>query len=230
MKLVKLFISVAILLTGMQLKAQNDLTIEYIQTINIHKSLSSDQAAMKAFLPETIEKKVVYKYKDNKARIKEVKMEKKEKTSFNMQMSGASSNALIDYKNKKGTEYHKIMNNYFCVEKDLGEMDLEFSNETKEILGYKCTKATRKKDDGDKMIFWIAKDISIKASPLFPMICKEGAILAIDGDKISYEAKLVSKSKLSSTDILTPPTARQITSEQLEDLQEEQIEEMQNMN
>lgn len=230
MKLVKLFITVAILITCNQLKAQNDLTIEYIQTINIHKGLSSSQAAMKAFLPETIKKKVVYNYKDNKARLKEVKIEKKRKTSFTMQMSGISSNALVNYKNNKGTEYHKIMNNYFSVEKDLDYMDLKFFNKTKEILGYKCTKATKKKDNGDNMTFWIAKSIKIKASPLFPMICNEGAILAIDGDKISYEAKLINKSKLSSTDIITPPTAKAITSEQLEDLLQEQLETMQQMN
>ena len=230
MKLVKLFISVAILLTGTQLKAQNDLTIEYIQTINIHKSLSSAQKAMKAFLPETIEKKIVYKYTDNKARIKEGKMEKKEKSSINIQTSGGSSDALIDYKVNKATEYHKIMNKYFCVKQKIGDVEFKYSDETREILGYICTKAIYNNREGEDMTFWIAKDIDIKATPLVPLISNKGAILAIDSDKVSFVAKSINKKDLSNNDIITPPTAKQITKEQLEDLQQEQIEEMQQQN
>lgn len=230
MKLIKLFITVAILITGTYLKAQNDLTIEYVQTINIHKNLSSTQMAMKSFLPETIEKKIVYKYTEDKARIKEGKMEKKDKTSFNMQMSGMSNNALINYKNNKATEYHKIMNHYFYVETEIKHTDFVFSTETKNILGYKCTKATKKKDEGDNKTYWIAKNMTIKATPLSSIFCKDGAILGIDGDKISYIADSISKKQLSDTDIIVPLTARKITEEQLEDLQQEQIETMKQMN
>lgn len=230
MKLVNLIIAAVIIMTSLQLKAQENLTIEYVETINIHKNLTGSQVAMKAFLPETIEKKIVYKYTNNKARLQEGHMKKKEKSSFKMQMTGASSNAFIDYSTNKGAEYHKIMNRYFSVEKEILQLDLEFSGETKNILGYKCIRAIKKEKNGDKMVFWIAKDIAIKASPLFPMISKEGAILAIDSDNISYKAVLINKKQLSSTDLITPPTAKEITEEQLEDLQQEQVEEMQHMN
>jgi len=223
MKLIKFILTAGILIAGLQMKAQNHGRIDYVQTIDLHKNLKGVQKALKAFLPEKMETNLTFIFNEEKARLKEVKDENPDK-NVKMSMTGASINALIDYKSQLIKSFHTINKKEYITEEALEVETLEFSFETKEILGYTCKKANLGTDD--EMILWIATDLSVNASPMLPLVCKEGAILAIENEKISFEAKSINLDKPTDSEFTFNESARKITKEQLKDLEQEQMEEM----
>ena len=205
--------------------AQNSGAIDYTQTIYIHKNLKGKQLAMKALLPETLETELRLSFDGSQGRLKKVESKKK-KGAVQMSMSGASVNSFIDFNNKKINSYHKLMGNDYYLEEDfVDQKALKMTSETKNILGYICTKAIMESDKDD-MTLWIAKKLKVNASPMLPIVCSHGAILEIESEKIGFKATKVTLEKPSKEDLSPIAGAKKITKEQLQDLQEEQLEEM----
>lgn len=102
------------------------------------------------------------------------------------------------------------------------DFEVEITSETKEILGYKCTKAIMKTEDGTVMNIWFTKDITVSTAgqsyyneqmPGFPMQFE------IDQSemKITFIATAIDKSapKKSLFDMKVPEGYKVMTEEEL---------------
>jgi len=212
------------MITSAAIFGQKSGKIEYMQTIYVHKNLTEDQKVYKALLPETVESKILFLFHGDKARLKTVKDDSNK--GLQTQMTGGSTNTVINYTENKILNLQDYDNRTYYVEKPAETMEnIEFVNETKNILGYSCQKAVTTSDSGDKMFFWFAKDLKVKATPMIPVI-GEYAILEIEKEKISYKALNIDFSSIDNVEFQVPEGAKKITKEQLKDLQDEKSSEM----
>lgn len=86
-------------------------------------------------------------------------------------------NTVADTKANKGLMLMEIMGNKTATELDLSKTDkeekaeptVEVTSETKDIVGYKCTKTIVRDADGNEAIMWIASDLkaSLKGQQQF---------------------------------------------------------------
>lgn len=86
-------------------------------------------------------------------------------------------NTVADTKANKGLMLMEVMGSKTATELDLSKADaeqkeepnVEVTSETKDIVGYKCTKTIVRDADGNEMIMWIAKDLkaSLKGQQQF---------------------------------------------------------------
>lgn len=86
-------------------------------------------------------------------------------------------NTVADTKANKGLMLMEVMGNKTATELDLSKADaekaeepkVEVTSETKEIVGYKCTKTIVRDADGNEAIMWIATDLkaSLKGQQQF---------------------------------------------------------------
>ncbi|MNK55529.1 hypothetical protein D3C87_745420 [compost metagenome] len=86
-------------------------------------------------------------------------------------------NTVADTKANKGLMLMEVMGSKTATELDLSKSDaektedanVEVTSETKEIVGYKCTKTIVRDADGNEAIMWIAKDMkaSLKGQQQF---------------------------------------------------------------
>lgn len=218
----KTFTLAMILIGGLTLSAlaQKSGTIVYEQIINIHKSLSPEQQAFKAMIPETISKKLSLRFNENYARLQEVKKDQPKGISINI---SSSSDAWFDFSKKEYREYHNIMGESLCVVNSIpAKVDLEPTGNSKTILGYPCQEM--KTEDG-KFSIWYTSKLNIKGTPLLPLFAT-GTILLIENDKVNITAIQFTEKTFTDKELNQLPEAQQISSEQLEDIQEEARDEM----
>jgi len=86
-------------------------------------------------------------------------------------------NTIADVKANKGLMLMEVMGNKSATELDLSKAEtekkeepkVEVTSETKEIIGYQCTKTIVRDADGNEAIMWIAKDLkaSLKGQQQF---------------------------------------------------------------
>lgn len=86
-------------------------------------------------------------------------------------------NTVVDSKANKGLMLMEVMGSKTATELDLSKADadkteeanVEVTSETKDILGYKCTKTIVRDAEGNEAIMWVAKDLkaSLKGQQQF---------------------------------------------------------------
>ena len=86
-------------------------------------------------------------------------------------------NTVADTKTNKGLMLMEIMGNKTATELDLSKTDkeekpeptVEVTSETKDIVGFKCTKTIARDAEGNEMIMWVATDLkaSLKGQQQF---------------------------------------------------------------
>ena len=214
----KLIYLAAILMATIVVNAtdQQKGKIVYEQTINIHKSLSPDQQALKAIVPEKITKNYELYFTPEKARLKEIEQVS---NTMMIRMGGDSSgNIFFDLKDKKLNSFFSVDGEHFYTESEIEPISVASNGKSKEILGYKCKAFVH-----DKKTFWVTQQLPKYLSPLSPFHFN-GTVLAIDSDKISYKANKIEKE--INPEAFSTPEAQRVTKEQAEDLQEEAINSM----
>lgn len=86
-------------------------------------------------------------------------------------------NTIADVKANKGLMLMEVMGNKSATELDLSKAEtekkeepkVEVTSETKEIIGYQCTKTIVRDADGNEAVMWVAKDLkaSLKGQQQF---------------------------------------------------------------
>lgn len=91
-----------------------------------------------------------------------------EKSKIDMTMGTfMKMNTVADTKAKKGLMLMEIMGNKTATEMDLSKSEaepkeepkVEVTSETKDIVGYKCTKTIVRDAEGNEVIMWVATDL-----------------------------------------------------------------------
>lgn len=211
--LVMLFIS---LISISSIFSQTKGTITYEQTVFVHKNLSPEQQAYKALLPETITKKINLYYNESNASLQIIK--EKQAKGIQIQMGSGSDNSWFDLKNKLVRNYFKVDGEVFYTENKIENLALHPTGKSKMILGHEC-----KEYINDDMHLWLCTDLPNNLTPLPPFYLP-GCILAIENDKIAYQAVHISKELDKNS--LIPREGTKVTEEQAADLKEEMLNEL----
>ncbi|WP_282013979.1 hypothetical protein [Marinifilum flexuosum] len=216
-----LFTTLAFILGIYAVFAQKQGTIVYENTINIHKSLGPDQQALKAMIPETTSKNFQFIFSEKHGCLKELKSDSPK--GVMIQMGGSKNSTWFNFEKNVFRNYIDLDDELFHTETPIITSDAKPTGRSKNILGYKCDEY---KSSDDEFSFWVAKDFPKKITPM-PSLFFNGAVLAVDNDRLSFKA--ISFSKDIDEKELIPAESQEITAEQFQDLQEEKLSEMKAM-
>lgn len=196
--------------------------IIYKQKVNIHASLSKEQAAMKAMIPEFLESEVLVLFKDKKSKIT---AKESNSSSGDVQISisnGGSADAYIDFEKNLYYRTISLEGDQFHTQMSIAKANTKPLKFTKKICGYNCKSANFILDDEMYAIYYTT-ELEGNFSPM-PGVFAEGVILAIVSKKLTYIATEVSFKEIDNQAVTIPESSEKITEEQFLDLQEEQVE------
>ncbi|WP_421919510.1 hypothetical protein [Marinifilum sp.] len=215
------FTTLAILFATGLIFAQKQGTIIYEHIINIHKSLSAEQQALKAMIPETSTQKFQFIYNEKYGCFKNIPAEMPK--GMSILMGSGSSKIWFNFEKDVFRKYIALDDELFHIETPMKLAETKPTGKSKTILNYTCKE--HKSNDG-AFSFWVTKDLPKNITPM-PSLFFEGAVLAVDNDKMSFKA--VSFSKDIDNKELIPVKSQKITHEQFQDLREEKMSEMKTM-
>lgn len=154
--------------------------------------------------------------KENKEEIK-FKAPFESRTFFNMN-KGSKIQLLTIKDEEKGTEEAIFTETPFETPENI-----DYSNKTKEIVGFKCKKATIKDKDG-KITIWYTNDIPYTFSPVEKYTPKEGFVLELEGDDVYYKAMKYENNPVTADDLILPGGARKVSKEDFDKRRREAME------
>ncbi len=146
---------------------------------------------------------------EKKEKKEEVKMKApfESRTFFNM--NKRSKIQMLTIKDEaKGTEDAVFTETPFSTPDNI-----EYSERTKEIAGFKCKKATFKDKNG-KVTIWYTLDIPYNFSPIEKYTPKEGFVLEIESDDASYKATKYENTPIKPEELIMPGGAKKVSEEE----------------
>jgi GLPGLI family protein len=138
-----------------------------------------------------------------------MKMPFESRTFYNMNKT-SKIQMLILSDDEKGTQEA-----FFTETPAIVPDNVEYSEKTKEIVGFKCKKAIIKNND-EKVTVWYTTDIPYTFSPIEKYTLKEGFVLEIVSDDASYKALSFDNAPVKSEELIMPGGAKKVTKEELD--------------
>jgi GLPGLI family protein len=138
-----------------------------------------------------------------------MKMPFESRTFYNMNKT-SKIQMLILKDEEKGTE-----EGFFSETPATIVENVEYSDKTKDIAGFKCKKAIIKNKD-EKVTVWYTTDIPYTFSPIEKYTLKEGFVLEIVSDDASYKALSFDSAPVKSEELIMPGGAKKVTQEELD--------------
>jgi GLPGLI family protein len=144
--------------------------------------------------------------KEEKSEMK-IKAPFESRTFFNLNKK--SKIQLLTIKDEaKGTEEAVFTETPFTTPDNI-----EYTEKTKEIAGFKCKKAVLKEKEG-KVTIWYTTDIPYNFSPVEKYTPKEGFVLSIESDEVSYRARKYDNSPIKAEELIMPGGAKKVSDEE----------------
>ncbi len=198
--------------------------IKYDMKIELRKQVAKKNPALASMVPEEMHMTSTLTFRDHKYALvtNEESAEAKAQPNTTLKASGGNQKQYIDLKTGIcRTDYARGTKKYYAEQKMTGTAKIKPTNETKQILGYTCKKAIV--TNGDKTVeIWYTEAIPYCYSTdvsLYNSV--KGAILEISTDEYVYRAVSISDKAFAANAMTPDATARKISSEQLQDLVEE---------
>lgn len=94
-----------------------------------------------------------------------------------------------------------------------GSKEVEYSTETRKIIGFDCKKALIAGRNGFKTTIWYTTALPLKASPMAAM-WTEGVVLGIENDRMKYFATSIEYTKIKDAEVAVPKKGKIITQEE----------------
>jgi GLPGLI family protein len=138
-----------------------------------------------------------------------MKMPFESRTFYNMNKT-SKIQMLIIRDDEKGTEEA-----FFTEFPAIIIENVEYSDKTKDIAGFKCKKAIIKNKD-EKVTIWYTTDIPYTFSPIEKYTLKEGFVLEIVSDDASYKALSFDGAPVKSEELIMPGGAKKVTKEEFD--------------
>lgn len=234
-----------VLMLTISVEAQESARITYVRKMNLHKLLPKSQEMLKSMIPEFKKDKITLLYNKQYGKITEKQIGSS--GGAVVQMGGGGEALYLNRQKQTNINFIKLGDKLYGAESEAKEK-LELVKETKVIQGYTCYKAIGKSNiqastsvnNGEastteksakkktETVYWYCKDLPKGLSPM-GYLNLPGCVLAVESDAMEYTLESIKKETMSEEEIALPENWKSITSEQLMDLQEEQLEELQNL-
>lgn len=141
----------------------------------------------------------------------------KSRTFYNMNNKSKISMFIVSDE-AKGTEEAYFMESPFVTPEKI-----EYTGKTKKIAGFECKKAIIKEKDS-KVVIWYTTEIPYTFSPVEKYTPKQGFVLAIEGDELSYKATKYESKPVKVEELIMPGGAKKLTKEAFEQKRKEVME------
>lgn len=220
--------------------AQNEGEILYTEVRKLDIKLPDDMPEeMKARIPTTNSaKKILYftptisLYKNFVANQDQTIENRDQEEGMEMKIviKQPENEFFKDLANAKSTEYKDLFGKDFLIKGDLQTYAWKISNETKDILGYPCKKATCIADK-DSVTAWFTMKIPVPNGPgKFSKL--PGMILEIDmnSGKHVMTANKIELKKLTGNNIIEPSKGKNVSQEEFNKIETKKRKEMEEMN
>lgn len=235
MKLKTLLTAAALLVFG-QIFAQNqEGIIEFESKMNLHRGISSENSQMKAMIPEFRTSKNRLFFNANTSFFTNVEDEEEPEE---MKMNQGGNQIQMRFQRPQNDTYRnfeaqtfvtltELGGKKFRIEDSLKAQGWKFGEETKEVAGYKCMKATFR-DEAKKqdVVAWFTDAIVCPSGPL-NFWGLPGMILEIDINEAQtvISAKKVEFKALKS-EMKIPTAGKKVTAKEFKKTQDEYFKEM----
>ena len=224
----KALIAACMLLTAIPYsKAQTTLsqgTKTYDMTINLREQVAKKNPAAAALVPKETHVLMTVSFRNDMFSVTSGEVTSKEKSpGTTLQLSaGTDEKKIVDLKQRTVRGEYKINGKKYFVEEALHPAtSIVYTKATKKILGYMVTKAIVT-SDGKQYTVWFTAQLPDSYSPeadLFAGI--KGTVLEYSTDEYSCRATAVNPNGFKPASLIADASARKISREQLEDLQED---------
>jgi GLPGLI family protein len=140
---------------------------------------------------------------------------------------GSNRKVFFDFAQNKVNELVTLPGEEYLMETKLGALSdtVTKTDETKTIIGFNCKKAIIK-NKGTETTIWYTTDLKFNASPQ-PGFWTEGVVLALQNDRISYQATSVEYYKVKDSEIAAPKDVKPITADEYKVKQAELMKKIQ---
>lgn len=228
----KLIFLILILTSAVVFAQKNEGTVIYEVKVNLHKRLPPENAEMKAMIPEFRTSKTQLFFNQNESFYKNIEEDEEEETDngggMRMKFMAPQNELYYNFSDKKKVEMREFMTKKFLIEGELKPNAWKLSDETKEIKGYTCKKATFVNEERKQSItVWYTEQIPVSAGPeSFNSLM--GLILQADindGEIVTTVTNIDFKT-LKKGDIKAPSEGKKTTPEEFKKMVDEQMKQM----
>jgi GLPGLI family protein len=188
--------------------------IVYEQKIDLYRRMQDEQ--MKAMVPQFRTSKFELNFTNDQSiyKVQEAEPDITENTGGGrmvMRFGGASSEYYKNFGTQRQVEKRELADVDYIIEDSLHHLSWKLSDDTANILGYTCKKATGKTERGSDVEAWYTEDISVPSGPeSFSGL--PGLILRVDINKQELVTTAISISKSADKkELKAPAKGKKIT-------------------
>lgn len=230
----KLLFLILILTSAFAFAQKNEGIVLYEVKMNMHKRLPADRQDMKAMIPEFRTTKMQLIFNQNESLFKNVEEDDEEEVSANggamrMRFMMPQNEIYFNFAENKKVEMREFMTKKFLLEGEIKPNAWKISDEeTKEIKGYTCKKATFTNEERKmNIVAWFTEQIPVSAGP-DNYNSLMGLVLQVDinDGEIVTTASNIEFKKLGKGEIKIPTEGKKITQEEFRKMVEEQMKQM----
>ncbi len=213
---------------------QSEGHIVYESKVNMHKMLPKEREAMKSQIPEfrTVKNELYFTATES---LYQPYVDEEEDAAAGggggmmMRMGGAGKTHL-NFANTARTEQREIMGKEYLISDTLRTLPWKFSEETKQIKGYTCKKATmtaQERNRPQNITAWYTDAIFVTAGPdRFHGL--PGLVLAVDinDGEIAIAPLEIQLKPLKKNDIKVPTSGKKVNDTEFREAMREQFKNM----
>lgn len=232
---------------------QNQGRIVYERTMQLRIQIANDNPAFANAIPRERKDRFELLFANNQALWRSIPDVNEDEMSFGGEgtqvrivMPGSQDVSFINIPDMKRIDYRELFGKNFIVDDSVTRMNWTLSDETREILGHKCRKATSQRTqtsmrmnnnngqmtreeviDTLQITAWFALDMPVFTGPQIYQGQLPGAILEVsEGDRSTYKAVEISD-KVDTKEIKEPKGGKKITAAEFAKEREKMMKEMQ---
>lgn len=218
MKVNVLFLFVTLFLPLLALAQNNEGVIQFEEKINVHRSLPPDAEDMKAMIPEFRIHQSELLFNATESLYRNIEEEEDDNADAGgggvvMKIQRPEAIFYRNFTTKRKVDFREFMGKNYLIEDTLAGGNWKVTEETKQVLGYNCIKATTSDTVRKREITaWFTADLALSSGPqAFGQL--PGMILEVDinSGEIVLSAKKVEFKKLKKGDLEAPKKGEKIT-------------------
>jgi len=246
-----ILIAIGCLLFSISGFAQKSGVITYEMKVNLHAALSPAQKMFKAMIPKEKVTKVKVYFNEDYAKIEmQPEEEKKEKKGMVMMSMGTGNDipVYLNLKDKTRIEIMELDGKYYGTPIPLEMSDSPIEGKNKNYLDYECiafehnegmkiqtstvtsddksskTEQSDKKENiNSKATIWVATSLPEGISPMGETYWN-GTLMGYESTIVNYKVIDISFEEVADETVQPSTKFKEVTQEQMEDLQEEKME------
>lgn len=227
----------AFLLPIITFAQQNEGEITYLQTVKLDLQVEGMDEEMLKMLPTSQRSSMVLLFNPKTSLYKnastgadeaqEINHSDGEGMNFTMKIQQPENQFYKDFEKQTIVESREFFGRYFLIEQAAEKQGWKMTGEQKQVLGYRCMKATLQKDSTTAVEAWFTPQIPVPAGPgeygQLPGVVLE---LSINSGQRTLVATSVDLKALPENAIERPTKGKKVTREEFDKIVEEKTKEM----